>query len=69
MTPEPTTDAAISPVHMPGGGRDGFQARAILVGTGIDLAALGATDRTGNAPLVVELIGSLTAGMRAGSRP
>jgi len=69
MTPEPTTDAAISPVHMPGSGRDGFQARAILVGTGIDLAALGATDRTGNAPLVVELIGSLTAGMRAGSRP
>jgi len=37
-----------------------FQAQAVLAGTGIDLAALGATDRTGGAPLVVELIGTLT---------
>ena len=70
MTLGPTADiAAQSSVHLPGRGRDGFQARALLVGTGIDLAALGATDRTGNAPLVVELIGSLTAGTLAGSRP
>ena len=38
----------------------GFQAQAVLVGTGIDLAALGATERTGGAPLLVELIGTLT---------
>ena len=71
MTLEPTTDvAATQPSgHLPGSGRGGFQARALLVGTGIDLAALGATDRTGNAPLVVELVGSLTAGTLAGSRP
>jgi uncharacterized Rmd1/YagE family protein len=37
-----------------------FRAQAMLVGTGVDLAALGATDRTGGAPLVVELIGALT---------
>ena len=37
-----------------------FRAQAILVGMGIDLAALGATERTGGAPLVVELIGTLT---------
>ena len=37
-----------------------FQAQAVLAGTGIDLAALGSTDRTGGAPLVVELIGTLT---------
>ena len=37
-----------------------FQAQAVLVGTGIDLAALGATERTGGAPLLVELIGTLT---------
>lgn len=40
-------------------GRPGFQARAVLVGTGIDTAALGSTDRMGGAPLVVELVGSL----------
>ena len=33
----------------------GFQACAVLAGTGIDLAALGSTDRTGAAPLVVEV--------------
>jgi uncharacterized Rmd1/YagE family protein len=37
-----------------------FRAQAVLAGTGIDLAALGATDRTGGAPLVVELIGALS---------
>jgi len=37
-----------------------FCARAVLAGTGIDLASLGATDRTGGSPLVVELIGTLT---------
>jgi uncharacterized Rmd1/YagE family protein len=37
-----------------------FQAQAVLVGNGIDLASLGATERTGGAPLLVELIGTLT---------
>jgi uncharacterized Rmd1/YagE family protein len=50
-------------------GRLGFQARAVLVGTGIDVAALGSTDRTGNAPLVVELIGSPLGAAIAGQRP
>lgn len=49
-------------VHLPPLGRSGFTARAVLAGTGIDLAALGATDRTGAAPLVVELVGSLDGG-------
>ena len=35
----------------------------MLAGTGIDLAALGATDRTGAAPLVVELLGALDGGL------
>jgi len=46
------------PAHPAAGlppGRDAFQARAVLVGMGLDLAALGATDRTGGAPLVREL--------------
>jgi uncharacterized Rmd1/YagE family protein len=38
-------------------GHDVFQARALLVGTGLDLAALGATDRTGSAPLVRDVPG------------
>jgi required for meiotic nuclear division protein 1 len=50
----------------PAVGRLGFQARAMLVGTGIDIAALGSTDRTGNAPLVVELIGSSLGAAIAG---
>ncbi|NBV44346.1 MAG: RMD1 family protein [Planctomycetia bacterium] len=37
-----------------------MQARAVLVGNAIDIAALGATERTGGAPLVLELVGSLT---------
>lgn len=44
-----------------------FRAQAMLVGTGVDLAALGATDRTGGAPLVVELIGALTGASLPGS--
>jgi uncharacterized Rmd1/YagE family protein len=56
-------------VRLPHADRHGFQARAVLVGTGIDVAALGSTDRTGNAPLVMELIGSLIGGTLAGSRP
>jgi uncharacterized Rmd1/YagE family protein len=45
-----------------------FQARAVLVGTAIDIAALGSTDRTGNAPLVVELVGSSLGAALAGQR-
>jgi len=56
-------------IQLPPSGRSGFQARAVLAGTGIDLAALGATDRTVGAPLVVELIGTVTGGGLAGSRP
>lgn len=37
-----------------------LQARAMLVGSGIDIGALGATERTGGAPLVLELVGSVT---------
>jgi len=36
-------------------GSDSFQARTVLAGTGIDLAALGATERTGGAPFVTQL--------------
>lgn len=57
----PSADS--SPVRTP---RE-FRAQAILVGTGIDLAALGATERTGGAPLVVELIGPLTGASLPGS--
>jgi uncharacterized Rmd1/YagE family protein len=39
----------------------------MLVGTGIDLAALGSMERTGGAPLVVELIGPLTGASLPGS--
>jgi len=46
-----------------------FQARAMLVGTAIDVTALGSTDRTGSAPLVVELIGSSLGAAIAGQRP
>ena len=47
------------------GGR--FPAQAVLVGTGIDLTALGATERTGGAPLVVDLTGAAPAATVAGS--
>ncbi len=56
-------------LQLPPPGRSSFLARAVLVGTGIDLPALGATDRTVGAPLVVELIGTLTGSGLAGSRP
>ena len=67
--------ADTTPTSTPPGGwpasqrRLDFQARAVLVGTGIDLAALGSTDRAANAPLVVELVGSLMAATLAGGRP
>jgi uncharacterized Rmd1/YagE family protein len=54
---DPSTAAPQSRVLLPPSGRGGFTARAVLAGTGIDLAALGATDRTGATPLVVELVG------------
>jgi required for meiotic nuclear division protein 1 len=46
--------------RLPGDGRGSFRGQAILVAGGIDVTALGLTDRTGAAPLVVELVGSLT---------
>ena len=61
--PEPATTAAPQTrVHLTPAGRTGFTARAALAGTGIDLAALGATDRIGAAPLVVELVGGFDGG-------
>jgi hypothetical protein len=66
MADETSTAVAASPLAA---GRLGFQSRAVLVGTGIDVAALGSTDRTGNAPLVVELIGSSLGATIAGHRP
>lgn len=50
---------------LPSRGQAVFRAQAVLAGTGIDLASLGSTDRTGAAPLAVELIGSLTGGSLA----
>ncbi|MCE9632427.1 MAG: RMD1 family protein [Planctomycetia bacterium] len=47
----------------------GFQARAVLAGTGIDVLALGLNDRTGNAPLVVELVGSQLGGVLSSNPP
>jgi uncharacterized Rmd1/YagE family protein len=63
--PDPTAagSVAASPAAAPrlsGDGRGGFRGQAILAGGGLDLAALGSTDRTGAAPLVVELVGPLT---------
>jgi uncharacterized Rmd1/YagE family protein len=49
--PHPPTATPPTPAH------DAFQARAILLGQGIDITALGATDRTGAAPLVLDLPG------------
>lgn len=61
MADETSTDARAP-------GQFGFQSRAVLVGNRIDVAALGSTDRTGNAPLVVELIGSSLGAAIAGQR-
>lgn len=63
MTEFPTRTVPIST-----DGRLGFQARAVLVGTRIDTAALGSTDRMGSAPLVVELVGSVIGNAVAGHR-
>lgn len=59
MTTE-VAPASPRPVALPREGKSSFLAQAMLVGTGIDLKALGATDRTLGSPLVVEMIGSLT---------
>jgi len=53
--------------RLPSRGQTSFSAQAVLAGTAIDLAALGSTDRTGAAPLAVELIGTLTGGSLAAS--
>ncbi|MFM7290681.1 MAG: RMD1 family protein [Planctomycetia bacterium] len=42
--------------------RAGFRAQAILAGTGIDLAALGSTDRAGAAPLQVAIHAAAAGG-------
>jgi uncharacterized Rmd1/YagE family protein len=55
--------------RLPGSGRAGFRAQAVLAGAGIDLAALGSTDRTGAAPLMVEIIGSLTGNSLPATSP
>jgi hypothetical protein len=62
-----TADTTLT--HLPSRGPSSFRAQAVLAGTGIDLASLGSTDRTGAAPLVVELIGSLTGGSLTASAP
>lgn len=54
----PQSPAAPSP---PLTGR-AFRAQAVLVGTGLDIGALGAAERTGGAPLMVELVGSAPLG-------
>ena len=63
--PDPTAAGSVSArpaaaLRLPGDGRGGFRGQAILAGGGLDLATLGSTDRTGAAPLVVELVGPLT---------
>ena len=55
--------------RLPGTGRAGFRAQAVLAGAGIDLAALGSTDRTGAAPLMVEIIGSRTGNSLPATSP
>jgi uncharacterized Rmd1/YagE family protein len=55
-------NAASKAILLPREGQSGFQAQAVLVGTAIDIRRLGATDRSLDAPLVVELLGSLTGG-------
>ena len=67
MTDEANTSANTTLTRLPNRGQSIFRAQAVLAGTGIDLASLGSTDRTGAAPLVVELIGSLTGGALAAS--
>ncbi|MFM7136420.1 MAG: RMD1 family protein, partial [Planctomycetota bacterium] len=59
---DPVPTAASKAILLPREGERGFQVQAVLVGTGIDIKRLGATDRSLGAPLVVELLGSLTGG-------
>ena len=65
MTDEANTISSAAVAPPSSRGQASFRAQAVLAGTGIDLAALGSTDRTGAAPLAVELIGSLTGGSLA----
>jgi uncharacterized Rmd1/YagE family protein len=65
MTEHTTASPSTSALRGPSQGS--FRAQAVLAGAGIDLAALGSTDRTGAAPLAVELVGPLTGGSRAAS--
>ena len=65
MTDEANTISTAAVAPPSSRGQASFRAQAVLAGTGIDLAALGSTDRTGAAPLAVELIGSLTGGSLA----
>ncbi len=67
MTDEANTISSAAVTRLSSRGQASFHAQAVLAGTGIDLAALGSTDRTGGAPLAVELIGSLTGGSLAAS--
>jgi uncharacterized Rmd1/YagE family protein len=67
MTDGANVNAGVTVARLPSHGQAIFRAQAVLAGAGIDLAALGSTDRTGAAPLVVELIGSLTGGSLAGA--
>ena len=69
MTDGANANVGVTVARVPSHGQAIFRAQAVLAGTGIDLAALGSTDRTGAAPLVVELIGSLTGGSLAGAAP
>jgi len=69
MTDVVNTNVNAAVARLPGHGQSSFRAQAVLAGTGIDLAALGSTDRTGAAPLAVELIGSLTGGALAVNSP
>ena len=62
MTDEANTISNATVARLSSRGQASFRAQAVLAGTGLDLAALGSTDRTGAAPLAVELIGSLTGG-------
>jgi uncharacterized Rmd1/YagE family protein len=55
------------PSALRGPSRGAFRAQAVLVGTGIDLAALGSTDRSGAVPLTVELVGPPTGSAPAAS--
>jgi len=65
MTDGTDTLSGATVVRLPSRGQAVFRAQAVLAGTGIDLASLGSTDRTGATPLAVELIGSLTGGSLA----